>query len=111
MRTGEIALERIDAGLLAAFDDLDPGVLAIFLHDRRDQDARGVLVLDLLEFLDPGGEGPIADQLDVFPADDFLGPGRPQPPIARLDVDDLGRVETDRLADHRPPALVERLAD
>ena len=56
VRAGEVALERIDAGVLAALDDLDPGVLAILLHDRGDQHAVGILVLDLLEFVDPGVE-------------------------------------------------------
>ena len=39
VRAGEIQLERIDARVLAALDDLDPGVLVIFLHDRGDEDA------------------------------------------------------------------------
>ena len=72
VRAGEVQLERIDAGVLAALDDLDPGVLVVLLHDRGDQHAVGVLVFALLEFVEPDLEPPIADQLDVFPADDLL---------------------------------------
>jgi hypothetical protein len=70
-----------------------------------------MLVLDLLEFVDPGLERPVADELDVLPADDLLAVVRAQPAVAGLDVDDLRGVEADGLADDRPPAVVERLAD
>ena len=71
----------------------------------------GIAVLDLLEFVDPGVERAIADQLDVLPADDLVGAGGTQPAIARLHVDDLRGVEADGLADDRAPAFVERFAD
>src|SRR5262249_21752358 len=108
---GEVALERVHAGRLAALDDLDPGVLAVLLHDRGDQNAVGVSVFELLDLVDPGGEGAVADQLDVLPADDFLRFGGAQPPVARLHVDDLGGVEADGFTYDRAPAFVERLAD
>ena len=47
VRAGEVQLEGIDAGVLAALDDLDPGVLVVLLHDRGDEDAVGVRVLAL----------------------------------------------------------------
>ena len=53
VRAGEVQFETIDARVLAALDDLDPRVLAILLHDRRDQDAVGILVLASLEFFEP----------------------------------------------------------
>ena len=34
--------KRIDAGVLAALDDFDPGVAAVFFHDRGDENAFGV---------------------------------------------------------------------
>ena len=58
--------------ILAALHDFDPRVLIIFLHDRRDEHAVGKLVFALLEFVEPDVERPVADQLDVFPADHFL---------------------------------------
>ena len=73
MRAGEVQLEPIDAGRLHALDDLDPRVLVVLLHDRGDDDAVGVLVLELLELVDPDLERPIGDQLDVLPAEDLLG--------------------------------------
>ena len=39
VRAGEIQFERIHARVLAALDDFDPRVLAIFLHDGRDEHA------------------------------------------------------------------------
>ncbi len=108
---GKIALETIDARLLAALDDLDPRLLAIFLHDRGDQHAVGMPVLDLFEFVEPDVEGPIADQLDILPADDFFRLGGAESGISRLHVGHFRRIETDRLADHGAPAFVERLAD
>src|SRR5205807_8206507 len=107
VRAGEIALEGIHADRLAALDNLDPGVLAVLLHDRGNQHAVGILVLDLLELVDPGGERAVANQLDVLPADDLVRPGSAQAAVARLHVDDLGGVEADRLADDRAPTLVE----
>ena len=71
VRAREVQLEPIDAGFLAAFDDLDPRVASILLHDRGDQDAIGILILAALEFFEPDLERAIADQLDVFPAEDF----------------------------------------
>ena len=71
VRAGHVELERIAAGVLAAFDDFVPGVVVVFLHDRGDENAFGVLVFDLLEFFDPGFEAAIGDELDIFPAVDF----------------------------------------
>ena len=53
VRAGEVQLEAIDAGVLAAFDDLEPRVLSVLLHDRGDQDAVGILILAPLELLEP----------------------------------------------------------
>ena len=72
VRAGEVQLERIDARRPGTLDDLDPGVLVVLLHDRGDQHAVRILVFALLEFVDPDLERPIADQLDVFPADHLL---------------------------------------
>jgi hypothetical protein len=108
MRAGEIAFERINPDRLAAFDDLDPGILAIFLHDGGDQDAVRVLVLDLLELIEPGFKGTIADELNILPANDLLGLGGAQSGIAGIDVDDLGSIQADRFADHRSPSLIKR---
>ncbi len=36
---GEVELEGVDAGGLAALHELDPGVLAVFLHDGGDEGA------------------------------------------------------------------------
>ena len=66
----------------------------------------GILVLAFLEFVDPDVEWPVADQLDVFPADRL--PCRPrdmQLGVARRDVDDLRRIKADRLGDDRAPAF------
>ena len=110
VRAGEVELESVDAGVLAALDDLDPGFLAILLHDRRNEDAVGVEVLALLELVDPEVKRPVADQLDVFPADD-LAAGGVELGVARGNVDDLGGVEADGLRDDGAPALAERAAD
>src|SRR6185436_9659682 len=45
VRAGEIALEGIDARGLATLDDFDPRILAILLHDGRDEHPVGKLVL------------------------------------------------------------------
>ncbi|MEZ6190363.1 MAG: hypothetical protein R3C45_03635 [Phycisphaerales bacterium] len=82
VRAGEIKLERIHAAVLAALDDLDPGVLVELLHDRGDQDAVGVLVLDLLELVDPDTEIAVGDKLDIFPAEDVLAVVAAQPAVA-----------------------------
>lgn len=111
MGAGKIALEGIDAGGLAAVDDFDPGVLAVLLHDRGDEDAVGIFVFDLFELIEPGIEGAVADELDVFPADDFVRIGRSQAAVAGLNVDDLGGVEADCFADDGAPAFIEGLAD
>ena len=53
VRAGEIQFKRIHAGILAAFDNFDPCVLAIFLHDGGNEHAVGKLVFAFLEFVDP----------------------------------------------------------
>ena len=99
------------AGVLAAFDDFVPGVFVVFLHDRGDENALGILVLHLLEFIDPGFEAAIGDELDVFPAVDFARLAAAQTGVARLNVDDFAGVEADRFADDGAPAFFERFAD
>ena len=49
----------------------------------------GYLSLDLLEFVDPGVEAAIGNQLDVLPAVDLARLAAPQPRIPRLHVDHL----------------------
>jgi hypothetical protein len=79
---GLVALERALAGtaprlllapgdparILAALDDFVPCVTVVFLHDRGNQDAVGVLVLYFLEFVDPDFEAAVGNQLDILPA-------------------------------------------
>ncbi len=89
VRAGEIQFKGIHARVLAALDDFDPGVAVILLHDRRDQHAVGKLVFAFLEFLEPDLERPIADQLDVFPADDLFPVGCKKLGVARRDIDHL----------------------
>ena len=110
MRAGEVQLEGIHARVLTALDDLDPGVLAIFLHHAGDENAVWELALALLELLDPMPERPVADELDVLPPDD-LAARRQQLRVARGDVDDLGGVKADGLGDDGPPAFLKRLGD
>src|SRR5262245_17053459 len=68
-------------------------------------------VLDMLELVDPRLKWAVADELDVLPADDLVGAGGTQAPVARLYVDYLGGVEADGLAYHRAPAFIERSAN
>ena len=111
VRAGEIQFKPVHAARLAALDDFNPRVLAIFLHDGGDEHAVGEHVLALLEFVLPNLERPVADQFDVLPADDFLAVAGQELRVTRRDVDDLRGVEADGLGDDRAPAFVERLAD
>ena len=111
VRTGKVEFEGIHPGLLTPFDDLDPGILVVFLHDRGDEDAFRVGVLGFLEFLQPDGKRPVADQFDVFPANDLRLVLREQLAIARSDIDDLGGVEADRLGNDAAPAFTEGAVD
>ena len=111
MRAGEVQFKSVHAGFLAAFDDFDPGVLAIFLHDGSNQDAVGKHVFALFEFVEPDLERPVADQFDVLPADDLLAVLAHQLGVTRRDVDDLGRVEADRFGDDGAPPFLERFAN
>ena len=61
MGARKVEFEGIDAEVLTTFDDLDPGVLAKFFHDRRDEHAIGVAVFYFLEFVDPDIKRTIAD--------------------------------------------------
>ena len=85
--------------------------LSILLHDRGDEHAVGELVLALLEFLQPDLERPVADQFDVFPADDFLAVAGHELGVARRDIDDLRGIEADRLGNDRAPAFLEGAGD
>jgi hypothetical protein len=102
--------KRVHARVLAALDDLNPGVLAAFLHDGGDETPSGEPVLAPLEFVDPVRERPVADQLDVFPADHLAVRGV-ELGVARGDVDDLRGVEAHGLGDDRAPALPEGARD
>ncbi len=86
-------------------------ILAVLLHDGGDEDALGVRVLAFLELVDPDPERPVADELDVLPADDLLAVGRVELRVAGRDVDDLRRVEADRLGDDGAPSLAEGTVD
>src|SRR3989442_342725 len=111
MRAGEVELKRVYPRRLRALDDLHPRILVVFLHDRGDDDAAGVFVLELLELIDPDLERAVGDQLDVLPAINLLRFLGTQTGIARRNVDDFRSIETDGLGHHRAPAFIERLAD
>jgi len=111
VRAGEVQFKSVHAGFLAAFDDFEPGILAIFLHDGGDQNAVGKHVFALLEFVQPDLERPVADQFDVLPTDDFPVILAHQLGVAGRDVDDFGRVEADRFGDDGAPTFFERFGD
>ena len=110
VRAGKIQFKAVHAGRLAALDEFDPRVLVIFFHDARDEHAVGMQIFAFLKFLLPNLERPVADQLDIFPADDFAA-RREQFAVTRRDVDDFRRVERNRFRDDRAPAFLKRLAD
>src|SRR5690606_41482647 len=64
VRAGEVQLEGVDARGLAALDDLNPAIFAALFHDRRDEDAIGVVALEAAELVFPDLDGAIADELD-----------------------------------------------
>ncbi len=107
---GEVEFETVHPGGLAALHELDPGVLVELLHDGGDERAGGLGVLAAFELVLPEFEGAVADELDVFPADD-LAAERVGFGVARGDVDDLGGVEADGLGDDGAPALAEGAVD
>ena len=111
MRAGEVQLERIHAARLRPLDEFLPASLLIFLHDRGDQHTLRVHVLAPLEFILPQLERAIADQLDVFPSNDFFAVGGMEFAITRRHVDDFARVERNGFGDDRAPTFFERLAD
>ncbi len=96
---------------LATLDDFHPRVLVELLHDGGDEHAVGVLVLATLEFVEPDFEFAVADEFDVLPADDLRAVGGIQFRVARGDVDDLARIQADRLGDDRAPAFLEGFVD
>ena len=71
----------------------------------------GILVLASLELFEPDLNGPVANEFDVFPADDFPFVTRVKFAVARGDVDDLRCVETDGLCDDSAPAFAESTVD
>jgi hypothetical protein len=71
MGTGKVQFKPIDTRLLTSLDDFEPGVFAVFFHDRRDQDPIRKTVFAFLEFFDPDFERSIADELNIFPANHF----------------------------------------
>jgi hypothetical protein len=109
VRAGKIQLESVHTGLLAALNNLDPSVFAIFFHDGSDQHAFGKKVFALLEFVQPDLERAVANQFDIFPADNFLSVMAHQFRVARRDIDDLRGVEADGLGDDGAPAFLEGL--
>ena len=78
----------------------------ILLHDARDEHAVWVHILAALEFVFPQLERSVADELDVFPADDFAA-RRKQLAITRRDVDNFARVKRNRFGDDRAPTFFE----
>ena len=111
VRAGKIQFKSVHAARLAALDDFNPRVLAVFLHDGRDEHAVGKLVFAFLELVLPNLERAVADEFDVFPADDFLAVVRMQFRVTRRDVDDLRGVEAHGFGDDRAPAFGEGLVD
>ena len=87
MRTRKVQLECIDASVLAPLDDFNPGVAIVLFHDRRDQNAVRKLVFDLLKFIEPNFEWPVAYQFDVFPADWLFALGAEKLGVSRCNVD------------------------
>ena len=111
VRARHIELKRIASGILAPLDDLVPGVAVVLLHDRGDENPLGILVLYLFEFIDPRLEAAIGNKLDILPTINLTRLAAPQPRVPRLHVDHFARIQADSFADHRAPALLERLAD
>jgi hypothetical protein len=107
VRAGEIQLETINTRILTAFDNLDPRVPVVFLHNRRNQNPIRILILAPLKLPEPVLDRPVADDLDVFPAHDFSFVVGVKFAVTRSDVDHLGCVEADGLRDDSAPALAE----
>mmetsp|Transcript_69898 Transcript_69898/g.221441 ORF Transcript_69898/g.221441 Transcript_69898/m.221441 type:complete len:210 (+) Transcript_69898:780-1409(+) len=107
---GEVHLEHVHAHLLAAADQLLPGVLVVFLHNRGDQHAVGVLVLEPFELFQHHLQGTVRDELDVLPPDDLLVVALgAELGVARGDIDDLGGIEGHGLCDDTAPPVVKGL--
>ncbi len=111
MGAGKIQFEGIHARILAALDDFTPRVLVILFHHGGDEYAFGVGILGFLELVQPRFKLPIADQLDVFPADHLLAIARHELGIAGADVDDFRAIKTHCLGDHPAPAFLECALD
>ena len=107
MGAGQIEFESINARILAALHNFHPRVLVELLHDRSDEHAARVQVFAFFEFVDPDGKRAVADELDIFPAEDFLAVAGTELCIAWSDVDDLGGIKAYGLGDDRPPPLAE----
>mmetsp|Transcript_42699 Transcript_42699/g.107991 ORF Transcript_42699/g.107991 Transcript_42699/m.107991 type:complete len:437 (+) Transcript_42699:397-1707(+) len=105
---GEVDLKGIHAHLFAPANELLPCALVVLLHDGGNEHSVGVLLLEALELVQHDLQRAVADELDVLPAE-HLVVGALELGVARRDVDDLGRVQADRLGNHAAPALVERL--
>src|SRR5262249_10224565 len=68
--------------------------------------------LQLAELIQPGVEGAIGDELDVFETHHHLVVlARLELGVAGRGVDDLAGIEANRLADHAAPAELVRLGD
>jgi hypothetical protein len=111
VRARHVQLERVNTRILAAANKLVPCVAVVLLHNGGNENAVRMLVLHLLEFIDPSFERPIGNKFDVFPAVDLARFPAPQPRIPRLNVDHLTRIKAHRLANHSAPSLFERFAN
>src|SRR5262249_42933572 len=111
VRAGKVQFEGIHANVLTALDNFRPRVAIVFLHDRRDENAVGMLVFALFEFVEPDVELAIADKLDVLPADNVLAIRCVELRVTRRDVDHFRGVEADRFRDDRAPTFAERAGD
>ena len=107
---GEVELEGVHADGFAALDEFDPGVFVILFHDGGDESAGGLGVFAAFELVFPDLERAVADELDIFPADDLAARGE-ELGVAGGNVDDFRGVEADGLGDDGAPALAERAVD
>ena len=98
VRARKVELKTVNSRMFAAFDDLEPCVPAILLHDRRNQDPVGILILASPELFKPDLDRAVADEFDVLPSHDFALVRGVKLSIPRGHVNDFRSVKADCLA-------------
>lgn len=106
-----VQLKSIHADILTTLHNFHPSRLVVFFHNRCDQHTIWKAILKLFKFIDPDVETAVANQLDVFPAVDFLRLSAAQPPVPGLYVDDLIGIQAHCLTNDSSPAFVKSLTD